>query len=425
MVSKRMDPVATRSLEIGGGGLSLTRGGIRPSRRGISGQGGMAPRKFQKFSPERWPRRPGGSAGASRPPIVPPGTPSPPMGLPRGFKFPRRRFRTWEPSEGLKRELSRKARSLYKLLEMMNISVGDLEEFVNGKEFPGALAPVGAANVWTHPRYTRTLSCGRDPFNAKSQNATQGLCSNLLIESIWNGLPAWPPAGSINVPNISPITNLKVQTAPGPPPQFAYRTNGYYTRVISGSTGAWVRKAILAEALVSAEAMVSTRTMTTAVRSRRVISKTAGFRRPAVEMVAVADPKGEMQLAGPPVLVTHRVVPSKTQKKGQTAKALAKLIGGYHAMTEINDFFESLADAIPGKPCSAKPGFQRALCVLENFDKIDPKEAAVNLFVNEIEDRLVGAFMGQLGQLTKAGGPKTTQMNQFLRQLGSYTKGVL
>lgn len=157
----------------------------------------------------------------------------------------------------------------------------------------------------------------------------------------------------------------------------------------------------------------------------RTLQQLPGYKKPAYEISVSPGKQGEIVIGGPPVRVTHREVPTKTEKKAKWRVALAKIIGGYHAATEINDFFESLADAIPGNPCGGMPGFARALCVIDHSDEIDPRQAAVNLIANELEDRLVGSAMGQLGKLTKAGGPNTVQMTQFLRQIASLTRGVL
>lgn len=80
--------------------------------------------------------------------------------------------------------------------------------------------------------------------------------------------------------------------------------------------------------------------------------------------------------------------------------------------------FDALADAIPGKVCSHLPGFAKMACVVENWAQIDPVQAAINVAANEIEDRLVGRLQGKLADaLKKAGGPNSTQVQQYSRQL--------
>lgn len=137
------------------------------------------------------------------------------------------------------------------------------------------------------------------------------------------------------------------------------------------------------------------------------------YKRPAIE-VAVNGGKGGGIITKPPRVVYHREVPTR-EKKAQWKINLGRIIGGYHVATEINDFFESLAEAIPGKPCSKEPGFFRALCVLEHWDEINVSQAVKNIIANEIEDQIVGRIVGQLGEVTKAGGPNTTQITTYLR----------
>lgn len=157
--------------------------------------------------------------------------------------------------------------------------------------------------------------------------------------------------------------------------------------------------------------------MSTPPRTRGgVRSGLRGYERAATTWVL----EGGGGKGNPPKVVTkypdvHRVVPTKSERK--TLPKAGALLGAYHKLTEINDLFDSLADAIPGKPCSKLPGFSKMLCVVAHWDEIDPIEAAKNIAMNEIEDKLVAKASGQLGEWAKAGGPSTTQMNQFLRGL--------
>jgi len=120
----------------------------------------------------------------------------------------------------------------------------------------------------------------------------------------------------------------------------------------------------------------------------------------------------------PPYDTVHKLKPDKAGKIDMPAWMFTAL-KLYHGATEVNDFFESLADAMPGKPCSAKPGFQRALCVIENWDKIDPAQAAINLVYNEIEDRVVAKTLGAFGEATSTGynDPSITRSTSYIKNV--------
>lgn len=153
------------------------------------------------------------------------------------------------------------------------------------------------------------------------------------------------------------------------------------------------------------------------VRRHRAIS-VPGYKRQGHEIVVSPGPSGEITVGGPPTKIVHREVKTKREKK--TAWLLGRaLLGAYHTATEIGDLVDALADAIPGKPCYGLPGFRKLVCVIEHWEDIDPETAVENIIANEIEDRLVGRFMGQLGKLTKVGGPNVVQMTQWTRTLGN------
>ena len=114
---------------------------------------------------------------------------------------------------------------------------------------------------------------------------------------------------------------------------------------------------------------------------------------------------------------THYKLPDLSKKIEMPAWLYA-IVSGYHNATEVNDFFESLADAIPGGACSKMPGFQRALCVLENFEDIDWDKAIENLILNQIEDKVIGTVMGQLGKTGGGyGDPNITRSTSYIRNL--------
>lgn len=148
------------------------------------------------------------------------------------------------------------------------------------------------------------------------------------------------------------------------------------------------------------------------------ITYTPGYEVPATSVDFT--PKGPTGgKVGTPYKDKHLLVPDDDPKL--VSWTLLRIVQGYHALTEVNDFFEALADAIPGKPCRL-PGFARAKCVLEHWNEIDPAQAAKNLIANEIEDQVVGRAMRLLGSASggQYGGPSTTQMTTFLKNMSNF-----
>ena len=110
------------------------------------------------------------------------------------------------------------------------------------------------------------------------------------------------------------------------------------------------------------------------------------------------------------------------RKKMQMPAWMFAALKLYHGATEVNDFIESLADAMPKETgCKKLPGFQRAACVISNLDKVDWGQAALNVIKNEIEDQLVGRGVGKLGNASQQArgmgyhAPNTTQSTGYVR----------
>lgn len=138
------------------------------------------------------------------------------------------------------------------------------------------------------------------------------------------------------------------------------------------------------------------------------------YERGVTELIVSRGPRGEPVVRVNPKPRPHRLVPTK-EKKAEWQKALGRLISAYHAATEIKDFFKSLADALPDKKCSSKPGFAMAMCVLSRYDEIDPVKAAYNLHKNAIEDAILGRVHKRLSDLRANGGPLAIQVTGLLR----------
>lgn len=132
-----------------------------------------------------------------------------------------------------------------------------------------------------------------------------------------------------------------------------------------------------------------------------------GYRTPAEQIFIT--PEGVYD--GP--TTTHREVPDNSRK----ARYLQWASRVFGTMTEIGDFFEALADALPDDRCKNKGIYDTAACVLENWDEIDPLQAGQNLVVNQIEDAIVGRTLGALqnaGRNLGAGGLTGFELGNYL-----------
>lgn len=199
----------------------------------------------------------------------------------------------------------------------------------------------------------------------------------------------------------------------------------FFYRKPAGSVTRGPSYAVAEKALVNAMALPSNRNMTS-TRRRTTKPDLPGYRKPAVDINVKAGRNGGITYDGPPTKTTHREVPTNPKREKKTKKKVGALIGAYHKLTEINDLVDALADAIPGNPCKGLPGFRKLVCVVDHWDEIDPAQAALNVAYNEIEDRIVGRLQGRLSDaLKKAGGPNSTQVQQYVRQLNQMTKGVI
>ena len=105
------------------------------------------------------------------------------------------------------------------------------------------------------------------------------------------------------------------------------------------------------------------------------------------------------------VPVDHVLLPPRPRGKKEKKivfpgnHPLMRLYGG---VTEISDFVDAIAKALPGQPCKGLPLHQKALCVYRHApDYRKPgalRDAVYNVLLNEAQDRAVGAFGKQLGK---------------------------
>lgn len=295
--------------------------------------------------------------------------------------------------------------------KMLDVLKAVMDEF--GVEMTPIASTTGGSLPWQSPSYTMDRNCNRTPQVARNQPL--GPC-NFALAANHSSDYAWPPTAAN--PMYASLGALTAVGAVNP----GFRAWGAHYVRISTTFKTWTlsnRKATLQQLNQFDQiAAPGPSKMTTPGRKRSpafgLRSHLKGYQLPATDIVVGPGRGGGGEIISRTPTI-HRQVPTKTEKK--TYPKVGALIGAYHKLTEINDLFDSLADAIPGKPCSALPGFLKMTCVVEHWDEINPLIAAKNIAMNEIEDKLVAKFQGQLGKLTEAGGPSTTQMNQFLRQL--------
>lgn len=106
----------------------------------------------------------------------------------------------------------------------------------------------------------------------------------------------------------------------------------------------------------------------------------------------------------PPVISNGEHVdrPDRAKKRRGVPPAMVAAIKLLHGLTEVDDFFSALYDALPSnKRCGGGSGLvHKILCVLHNVASgtyADPDifaAAVMNLVENEVEDRVMGALLG-------------------------------
>lgn len=166
---------------------------------------------------------------------------------------------------------------------------------------------------------------------------------------------------------------------------------------------------------------------------------------PATDIDVRPGPKTRTSPRGEPPIITkrpaeHYRVPDGTKKK-QISEWLARLLRLYHGATELTDGLDCLFKALPEtNKYTYSPGttggssnthlyraarvtaIDKIAAVYNNLEKVDLAKAAACIAYDQlVEDKLVGKFMGKLGKNFEAvGGPRTTQITQFGRQMRSW-----
>lgn len=88
---------------------------------------------------------------------------------------------------------------------------------------------------------------------------------------------------------------------------------------------------------------------------------------------------------------------NEVEKKGRVQQILAEALRRAMQLTEVDDFVASIYDAIPEDvtaSCGATTLQHKMLCIYEHADMIDLEQAALNIILNEIEDRVVALLLG-------------------------------
>ena len=83
---------------------------------------------------------------------------------------------------------------------------------------------------------------------------------------------------------------------------------------------------------------------------------------------------------------------------GRAANALFGFISGlFHGATELGDFVDAVHEALPKKlQTKDKSLVGKMQAVIDNWRAVDVDQMIKNIVANEVEDRVIGAFMGQL-----------------------------
>lgn len=141
-------------------------------------------------------------------------------------------------------------------------------------------------------------------------------------------------------------------------------------------------------------------------RQNRKALRLKKYQRPALSIQI--DPKHVPHTHLAPQLDKHDRLPpdyGDHEKKHNVKQALAKkvILKLYDATTEAKDIVDALYDALDKKCAGARSMNDKAYCVWKNLKYLDVDEAIKNLLANEIEDRIVGRFVGKVGKNTPYG----------------------
>lgn len=130
------------------------------------------------------------------------------------------------------------------------------------------------------------------------------------------------------------------------------------------------------------------------------------YEEPGVEWRLSVSPKEHVE----PRTIEHKRRPPKQGEKEKKRRLPWPVIRQvitrlYDASTEAKDVVDALFDALPkSRQCGgAKSMNDRAYCVWKNMQYVDIDKAIWNLIKNEIGDRIVGRFVGNVGRYTPYG----------------------
>lgn len=116
--------------------------------------------------------------------------------------------------------------------------------------------------------------------------------------------------------------------------------------------------------------------------------------RPYERMARQFEPAGQGNGRGSVRPAVHALRPPGRKEKESKFKLDAGLAGKlYGGVTEFNDFTEAVAAAVElpnGRDCRNRNPYKAWQCIIANKDKLNRRQAEINIIANQIEDFLIG-----------------------------------
>lgn len=112
------------------------------------------------------------------------------------------------------------------------------------------------------------------------------------------------------------------------------------------------------------------------------------YERPSTDISIGKGGRGITRIAG-----RHKDVLPRARTRERKKKLSMGLVGAlYGSFTEFMDWTEAVGKAIPKNPCKTRNPYDRVMCLMDNWDRINWAEAGKNIVEMQLEDFIIGKF---------------------------------